>query len=272
MTSSTPNLIFSQSQLQAIADALGATEGGLTGSEIGHLLRVARMADPDPASTKRHRLFNALVLSQNTKGHRRNILEFVRQALAPPYHARDPGRFEPLRAQVNQALAFAGMAVQPSGKIVAADAVSTLPEAARRARELRADLLARDVHPDVLACCREELLVDDYFHAIFEATKSLALKLRSRTGLDSDGGELIDRSLGGDQPMLAINPLSSMSERSEQKGYVHMLKGLFGLFRNPMAHEARVRWAVDKRDAEDVLSLVSLAHRRLDGAHTPLRA
>lgn len=263
---------FSQSQLQAIADALGATDGGLTGSEIGHLLRVARMPDPDPAATKRHRLLNAMVASQNTKGHRRNILEFIRQALAPPYHARSPGRFEPLRAQLNQALAFAGLAVESSGTLVNSTVATTLPEAARRAQDLRADMLARDIHPDVLACCREELLVDDYFHAIFEATKSLAMKLRARTGLESDGAELVDRALGGDQPMLAINALSSISERSEQKGYVLMVKGLFGLFRNPMAHEARVRWAVEKRDAEDVLSMLSLAHRRVDAARMPPRA
>ena len=266
-----PDLLFSQSQLQALADALGATEGGLTGSEIGHLLRVARMTDTDPVSTKRHRLLNAFAASQNSKRHRRNILEFVRQALAPAYHARAPDRFEPLRAQANQALAFAGLAVEPSGRLVSVTPATTLPEAARRARELRADLLSRDIHPDVLACCREELLVDDYFHAISEATKSLALKIRSKTKLDGDGADLIDRAFGGERPMLAINALATMSERSEQKGYVNMLKGLFGLFRNPMAHEARVRWAVEKRDAEDVLSLVSLAHRRMDESRSPPR-
>jgi hypothetical protein len=52
--------------------------------------------------------------------------------------------------------------------------VSSLPEAQRRARELRADLNSRGVHPDVLRFCREELLVDNYFHAVMEAVKSVA--------------------------------------------------------------------------------------------------
>ena len=44
------------------------------------------------------------------------------------------------------------------------------------------------------------------------------------------------------------------------------VKGTFGMFRNPMAHEARVKWVMTKDDAEDLLSLVSLTHRRLDAS------
>jgi hypothetical protein len=38
--------VFTQSQLQAIADALGDTSEGLSGSEIKHLLETCRMGDP----------------------------------------------------------------------------------------------------------------------------------------------------------------------------------------------------------------------------------
>jgi hypothetical protein len=50
---------FTQMQLQAIADALGDTSEGLTGSEIHHLLLTSKMMDVDPSGTKRHRLYNA---------------------------------------------------------------------------------------------------------------------------------------------------------------------------------------------------------------------
>jgi uncharacterized protein (TIGR02391 family) len=102
--------------------------------------------------------------------------------------------------------------------------------------------------------------------------KKYRLKIQGRTGLNLDGADLIDRAFGGDQPLLAINGVKTLSDRSEQKGFVNVLKGLFGLFRSPMAHEARTRWAVDKRDAEEALTLISLAHRRLDGAHMPVRS
>ena len=50
---------FTQAQLQAIADALGDTDDGLTGSEIAHLLATCAIPDVDPTMTKRHRLYNA---------------------------------------------------------------------------------------------------------------------------------------------------------------------------------------------------------------------
>ena len=43
---------FTQSQLEAIAGAMGDTNDGLTGSEIGHLLASCKMKDPDPADQK----------------------------------------------------------------------------------------------------------------------------------------------------------------------------------------------------------------------------
>lgn len=262
---------FSQSQVEAIAAALGDTGDGLTGSEIGHLLAVVKMTDPGGDLTKRHRLHNAFVASQNARGDRVAILAFMRHAMKPDRYLAAPGRFEPLRARLNAALVFAGLACDAAGKLCNVERVSTLPEAERRARDLRADLEARKVHPDVLRFCRSELLVDNYFHATLEAVKSIADKLRTRTGLDDDGATLIDRAFSGDAPMLAINPLASKSERDEQRGFANLLKGVFGMFRNPTAHEARINWVMDQSDAEDLLTLASLKHRRLDAAHMPPR-
>jgi uncharacterized protein (TIGR02391 family) len=263
--------IFSQSQLQAIADALADTSEGLTGSEIGHLLATCRMNDPAPTLTKRHRLYNAFAERQNRAQNRRAILEFIRQAMRPELYARASERFEPMRANLNRSLAFAGLAVDASGMLTTAEAATTLTEAQRRARELRADLEVRGVHPDVLRFCQEELLADNHFHAVLEAVKSVADKLRSRTGLTDDGAPLIDRALGGDPPMFAINSLKTESEKSEQRGFANLVKGTFGMFRNPTAHAPRIHWPLGQEDAEDLLSLVSLIHRRIDGGHMPPR-
>src|SRR5260370_28530752 len=156
---------FTQSQLEAIAHALGDTAEGLTGSEIAHLLHVATISDTDPQLTKRHRLLNAFAQSQNTRGDRRAILKFMRQAMKPERYLRDSHRYEPMRAKLNAALAFAGLMFDQSGTLGAADQVATLPEAERRARELRADLVLRNVHEDLLRFCRSELLLANHFHA-----------------------------------------------------------------------------------------------------------
>ena len=257
---------FTQSELEAIDQALAGTSEGLTGSEIGHILASLKMIDPTPDMTKWKRLHNAFVERQNFGGNRRAIVQFIREAMKPERYARQAERFEPMRANLNRALAFVGIAVNDDGTLVAVDEARTLSEAQRRAEGLRADLIARDVHPDVLIFCREELLADNYFHAVLEATKSVANKLRGRTGLTDDGGLLVDKTLAGDTPMLAINPLITDSQRSEQRGFANLVKGVFGMFRNPIAHEARVNWAMDKQDAEDLLSVVSLIHRRIDVA------
>jgi uncharacterized protein (TIGR02391 family) len=149
---------------------------------------------------------------------------------------------------------------------------TTIPEAEQRAQLLRSALTARGVHADVLRFCRAELLADNYFHAVLEATKSIADKIRSRTGLTDDGAILVDHALCGDTPMLAINDLRTENEWSEQRGFANLVKGTFGMFRNPTAHAARILWAMDRSDAEDLLSLASLIHRRLDAAIMPPRA
>ena len=68
-----------------------------------------------------------------------------------------------------------------------------------------------------------------YFHAVLEAVKSVADKLRTRTGLTDDGATLVDRALASDPPLLAINPLKSESEKGEQRGFANLLRGTFGM-------------------------------------------
>jgi uncharacterized protein (TIGR02391 family) len=265
------DLTFSSSQLEAIARALGHTEDGLTGGEIGHMLSTARIVDTDPGITKWNRLFNAFANCQNRLGHRRNILAFIRFAMKPDRYAHSPQRFEPMRANVNRALAFVGLQVEESGELVESSRAATLPDAIRRASELRADLAARGVHADVLAFCRSELVADNYFHTVLEATKSVAAKLREKTGLTDDGATLVDRALGGNPPMLAINLLTDDSQLSEQRGFANLVKGMFGMFRNTTAHAPKLLWNMSKSDAEDLLTLASLIHRRLDEAVMPPR-
>ena len=66
--------------------------------------------------------------------------------------------------------------------------------------------------------------------------------------------------------MLAINSLRTETEKSEQKGFANLLKGMFGTFRNVTGHAPRISWPIDEQDALDLLSIVSYLHRRLDSA------
>ncbi len=178
---------FTQSELEAIAAVLADTSNGLTGSEIGHILATLKMADPAPTMTKWKRLHNAFVERQNYSQNRRAILQFIREAMKPERYAKQLGRFEPMRTNLNRALAFSG-------------------------DELRADLTRRGVHPDVLRFCRAELVADNYFHAVLEAAKSIADKLRAKSGLTEDGAKLVDAALCGSAPRVAINDLIGLRQ------------------------------------------------------------
>jgi uncharacterized protein (TIGR02391 family) len=265
--------LFEQTDADAIARALGDTHIGLSGPEIGHLLSACGMSHHDPGAgiTKWKRIQIAFANDQNSRRDRTGILAFIRRAMRPSMHLSNPQRFEHMRHQLNKALAFAELGCDEAGKLHPVQAATTLSEAEKRASALRAGLERRGVHPEILRFCQAEWLADDYFHAALEATKSVADRIRKRTGLLEDGAVLVDRAFGGDKPMLVINQRSTKSERDEQSGFCNLLKGLFGMFRNPTAHEARINWHITEEDAEDLMSLASLIHRRLDSAIMPPR-
>jgi uncharacterized protein (TIGR02391 family) len=63
-----------------------------------------------------------------------------------------------------------------------------------------------------------------------------------------------------------VNTLRTETERMEQTGFANLLKGTFETFRNPHAHAPKIAWPISEEDALDLLTLVSLLHRRLDAS------
>lgn len=248
---------------------LADTQTGLTGSEIATLLKRLNISDPNPTASKRVRLCEALSLKQQRDGCGNNVVGFIQEAMSPVRFHASPGTFESKRSELNTVLAFCGYSLLKDGRVVREAMATTLTEAEQRARRLGSKLRARGVHTDVLRFCRAELVQENYFHAVFEATKSVADKIRERASLTSDGANLVDRAFGGAKPMLAINTLETDTERAEQKGFVNLLKGMFGTFRNVTAHAPKTKWPIKEDDALDLLSIASYLHRRLDDSVRP---
>jgi len=260
---------FKEAHLQAICDVIGDTVNGLTGAEIGRLLRQCGINDPYPSMTKRHRLFQALNDRQLGDRCGNNVAGFVVAAMDPARYPDDPESFDDLRDRLNKALAFCGMHLSEDGQLRRTDAVRTITGAQGRAGRLRVELERRNVHPDVLRFCRAELLQENYFHAVLEATKSVGDKVRAKSGLTTDGSQLVDQAFGIRKkglPVLAFNSLRTETERNEHIGLMNLMKGIFSAFRNPAAHAPKIQWPIKEQDAFDLLSLLSLLHRRLDGA------
>lgn len=255
---------FSAAHLESLCQTLADTHFGLTGSEIGRLLAQVKVRDTDPQMTKWKRLFNALAGAQNQHGHGGRVLAFIAAALSPVRYAGRRDQFEARRHDVNVALAFVGLEYRSDGKFGRVSQATTLDEAEARASRLRAALSARGVHSEVLKYCRAELMSNNCFHAMLEASKGVAERLRTKGSSTKDGAELVDEVLGGATPKLRINAYSTESDKSEQRGFTNLLKGLFGTFRNPTAHTPRIAWNLQEADALDLFSLCSYVHRRLD--------
>ena len=256
---------FSANQLDQICRVLADaySQSGLT-----DLLRAADIPEQG-GSPKWERALLALAAIQNADRCGNNIAAFIQRALDPVRFSANPDGFAEVRLRLNTVLSFCALQLGDDGRLRQVAAADTLTEAQQMADELRAELRRRGVHGDVLAFCRAELLEaspPNYFHAVLEATKSVAEKIRNKTGLTGDAAELVDSALSLKKPLLAINSLQNDSEKAEHTGFANMLKGMFGTFRNPTGHAPRILWKIEKQDALDLFSLVSYLHRRLDQA------
>ena len=260
---------FDGSSLQAICKIIAHTEHGLTGPEIHQILGECKIPDIDSSNTKWKRLFNALASIQNERQFGNHVIMVITRALNPVRFTNNHNLFAHQREQINTVLAFRGMVLGEDGKLRNAKPAETLAEATQRANRLRSILEARQVHADVLAFCKAEFLEQNYFHAVFEAMKSITAKIRNTSGLTSDGSELVTQAFSFGQkplPLLAINPLNTETDKGEQRGFTNLLIGLFGTIRNPIAHNPKIEWPMNEQDALDILTTASLVHRKLDQA------
>ena len=255
--------------VEGVADVLGETNGGLTGSEISTLLERCRVPDLAPGATKRHRLRYTLLDRQGRDGASNCVVNFVTEAMRPVRYRNDPSVFSARQGALDEVLVFIGLRINDEGKVQRGAKADTLSEAARHANALRVELRRRGVHPEVLHYCSQEVLERNPFHASLEATKSVPDRLRSMTRLSGDGAALIDAALSLGQhntPKVAINGLTSASEQDEQKGFANVCKGLLGMYRNPTAHDPRISRTVHDDELLELLTMVSMIHRRLDAA------
>jgi len=259
---------FPEGQVESLARLLG--ECG-SGSDITRVLHDRGLVDRSGESTKWRRLYWVFLDSQRRQKCANQIIDFIQSFLTPARFVGRSEQFETHRQQLNHILAFSGLEYGLDGKFRERQRARTLDEAEARAQTIRAKFQGRRIHPEVLKYCRAELLQDDYFHAVFEAAKGLAQRIRDLSGIQADGATLVDRVFAVDQPVLAINSLRTETEKSEHKGFAALLKGCFGAVRNPLAHEPRILWRGED-DAADYLSLISLLHRKLDDCVPTTRA
>lgn len=261
------NVRFSRLQIENLAKELGECGSGW---EISQALEELGIEDISKAnSSKKNRLLAIFSESQRRDGCADEMCNFIRHFLAPVRFAGKIEQFEAHRQVINETLAFSGLEYGTEGEFHQRDVARTLDEARtpneaeRRSQAIQAKFSKRRIHSEVWKYCKAELLEDNYFHAILEAVKGLAERIREKSGFNEDGIDLINRVFRENSPTLLFNEYSTETEKNEHKGLVFLLRGCFTAIRNPLAHEPKILWQ-DDDNAADYLSLISLLHYKLD--------
>jgi len=256
--------VFQLHILEEICKTIADTSDGLTGTEIGQILLNSKIPDIDSQNTKWRRLYSAFAEWQNNYQCSNHILTFIRDALQPVRYIGREEIFHNRRLEVNKRLAFIGTELTEQGKFRLVKKATTIAEAEQRADRLRNKLENRNIHFAIFKYCKAELLVENYFHLVFEATKSIADRLREMTGLYIDGNALVETCFSKSNPLVKINHLKTDTDRSEHLGLCNLIKGIFGLIRNPTAHEPKIKFVITENEALDILNTISFIHKRLD--------
>lgn len=238
-----------------------------SGSELTRLAaEVPLRDDPGEGQTKWRRLAHAVSANQQKTQTGNALVRLVTVAMRPDRTLDRKQQAESTRDHLNQALWLVGLKVRADARVSTTPKAHTDTEALARSHRLRNLLVERDAHPEVIACCCEDLVRTDYYEAVFEAIKGLGSRIRELTGVDADGYSLIEQTMAGKEPIRRINDGETTTQRSEQLGLANLAQGLFSAFRDPAAHEPELLWTMSEMDALHVLGTLSLIHRRLDAA------
>jgi len=258
---------LTNSELERISNILGETSSGFTGSEISRLLAICNIPDAWPNGTKRIRLFDSFANCCNQNKNSNCVYAFIQEALALSRWLDCPSGRETMAVNINEVLALKGVQINNKNEFIPVKTAETVSEAKCRASQLSKKLYNLHAHSFVLRCCREELLQDNYFHAVFEAAKSLTDRIAVETELNLDGTQLIERAFSLEHPAVVMNKLETNSEKNQHRGLKEMLLGINYSVRNVTAHELKIKWAINEDKAINMLSIISSLHKELDECH-----
>lgn len=81
------------------------------------------------------------------------------------------------------------------------------------------------LHPEVIDAANDLFADGHYPQAILEAVKALEGRVRSQSGIDRSGRELMEAAFRGDSPLINVAVEQGRSGRNEQEGFRFILWG-----------------------------------------------
>jgi uncharacterized protein (TIGR02391 family) len=255
---------FNLSTLRSISKIIG--EQILSNKEISEQFHNSGLIDTKEGTNKPDRIYYTLTSRQKKDNCGNNVLSFLLKIIDPKRYD-DETIFEKHRTTINEKLLYEGIEINKEGQPKNVNKAKTISEAKSRSLKIKERVHGIGIHHDILPFCESEWLNENYFHAILEVTKSIAHKLRQKSGYFSDGAKLVDEcfGLGNDKrPMLAFNLLQSESDESEHKGFSNFIKGFFSIYRNPKAHDPKLLEDTQLTQLTEVLVVATIIQNKLD--------
>ena len=253
---------MNENQLCAICKKLGEH---ISGSNISMMLEAFHLSSGlDANATKWKRIFNAVVIHQNENHNDTALREIIEWIMCPANFIDNQPAFYNALDDLNPLLSFAGLELTPEGKVHHRGIAKTLDDANLTISRLQQDLKKFDIHPQILACCRPEIVSQNLFHLVFEASKCIMEKLREISGLSIDGNSLVNQCFDGKNPLIIMNKLTTQDDCSEHKGLQSLLNAIVYLHRNPKAHTPKYLSNDTYQATLEALIMISRARYALD--------
>lgn len=263
--------VVDNSLIENISKTLGEI---IKGHEISQLLRDFDFFDHDThyqrrdISTKWKRLAHSISHECKKINSEKPLVQVIEGVMNPVRFTNEENVkvWQSVKKDINTSLSLYGFELGDDGRVRNVQASKTHSEAINRYKHLFEKLQALNVHKQVLEFCKLELLQDNYFHAIQEASKSTLHRIRALTYSTLDGTKLIEKAFSQGNPAIIIkgNHLSNLTEKSDYNALKHLLLTINYFYRNTTAHTPKIYNPKIEHDAVIALLMISQAHFLLD--------
>lgn len=253
---------FDAQSIETISRIIGSI---MTGSTITKMLEQLNIEDNSNQSTKWRRLDFVMRETQTTYDCGKKVLEIIKYVFHPTSSwFSDNNEYKSYINEINKCISFYGYEVQEDGNIHLIKSSKTRTQANERYDSLKSKLIERNIHPQILEFCTQDIVNEDYFSIIFEASKSVYDRIRKMTGINLDGNRLIYTCFDLKYPIIVFNSLKTDTEKNLYSGLKNILLSIAQIGRNPKAHTPKI-YSYDSLDnCLDILNLISFSHKMLD--------
>jgi uncharacterized protein (TIGR02391 family) len=123
------------------------------------------------------------------------------------------------------------------------------------------------LHPVIFENAYQQYRNSHLREAVLNSVTAVFDLIRQRTGLSSDGDQLITEALSIGHPCLILSELTTVSGRNDQAGFIQIFQGAYKGIRNPKAHT--LQHDLNEHKAAQYLIFASLLARRIEEAKEP---